>query len=207
MLQEHQVVNQQKYKMGQDRWSAAVIGILFLFYNIFFSSSNLKMAIFFCSGVTDEKHGYSARRPPQSCFSWLLMSILLRALVQSRWTMELWVTIWMNFVNVSPVWMRWKYEWDLNTLSFVILHSCCSINALQQTSCSPKYLTSRAGPLLGGLCRLSDSLQAKGGSRTLASNLNLVTFLGFWFVSLSTNQNFCFLMWFFKFWTKKWMKP
>lgn len=36
MLQEHQVVNQQKYKMRQDRWSATMIGILFLFYNPFF---------------------------------------------------------------------------------------------------------------------------------------------------------------------------
>lgn len=117
--------------------------------------------------------------------------------------------------------MRWKYEQDLNTFNFLnlifnffilhsflffnffILHSCCSVNALQQTSYSPKYLTSRAGPFLGGLCRLSNCLWAKWGAEPSASNLNLITFLGFWSASLSTNQNFYFLMWFFKLWTKK----
>jgi len=70
--------------------------LIFILQPLFSSSdcNDLKMAMLVYTVEIDEKHGYSEGKPPllgspQSCLSWLLMAILLRTVIESRWTVKL----------------------------------------------------------------------------------------------------------------------
>lgn len=139
MLQEHQVVNQQKYKMRQDRWSATMIVILFLFYNPFFSSSNysdLKMAILVYTVETDGKHRYSEGK------SSLVQS---NPLCHDFWwphPFESTGTIQVDNETVGDCcYELCECQSDVNEMKiyfflFVFLNFCFRINTFQLMSCS-----------------------------------------------------------------------
>lgn len=176
MLQEHQVVNQQKYKMRQDRWSAAMIVILFLFYNPFFSSSNcndLKMAILVYTVETDGKHGYSEGKPP---------------LVQSNplcldfwWPHPFESTGTVHVGNEAVGDCRYELcecQSHVNEMKiFFFLNFCFTINTLQLMSCSPWSLTGRTEPSCVGCEGFQSVSWQRGGPEHSASNFRFLDLL------------------------------
>lgn len=114
MLQEHQVVNQQKYKMRQDRWSRYCDWhFIFILQPLFSSSScNDLVAVLVYTVETDEKHGYSEGKPPLVHPSPVGLDCWWPSFWEywysPKWAMKLEVNVAMNFVNVRLVWVRWK---------------------------------------------------------------------------------------------------
>lgn len=131
------------------KWDKIGDPLLWLAFYFYFTTpfspncSGLKMTMLAYAVETDEKHGYSIRKPllvhtdPVCLDFWWPYRSVYWYRPGGQWSC-MWPSLWIVWMSIMCEWYEnMLYEWDLNTLTFAFLNSCYRINTLQQTSCSP----------------------------------------------------------------------